>query len=459
LPTTGFNRVSESVHRLPQNTFKPRAVLFRLRPLIHQTVAVLLLAACSGTDAPVAPTVEPTPPVVTLAPSAGKLPMVSIRTASGTAIVSKLIYVNATMTVVDSAGVTLFDGPLEIRGRGNSTWEMPKKPYRLRLTSSASLLGMPASRHWALLANFSDKTLLRNELAFRFSEMLGMPWTPRARSVDVQVNGEYLGVYQLVETIRIAPDRVNITSLRAADTTAAAITGGYLIEVDERRGESFCFNSTITQMVFCLADPDALLDADRAPQRAYIQRYIAQTDSAIFGADFADPAKGYAAFIDVASLVDFHIMQEIVKNVDGSMRFSTYMYKPRGGKLVMGPVWDFDLAFGNVNYDNADLTTGWHNRRTRWYARLFEDPAFKARVVSRWNELSSNGSIARFQKLIFERANYMNVVQARNFERWPILNTYVWPNRVVMGSYDGEVIAMNGWLLERIRWMNAEIGR
>jgi hypothetical protein len=420
-------------------------------------LTVSILTACSADD-PVATIVEPVPPVK-LAPPIGKLPLLSVRTTTGSPIVSKLTYVTGTMTLVDSAGATLFDGSLEIRGRGNTTWEMPKKPYRLRLTNSTALLGMPASRHWALLANFSDKTLLRNELAFRFSEMLGMPWTPRARHVDVQVNGEYAGVYQLVETVRIGTDRVNITTLRAADTTAAAITGGYLLEVDERRGETFCFNSTITLMVFCLSDPDTLLDAERAPQRAFIQRYIAQTDSAIFGPNFADPVRGYAAFIDVTSLVDFHIMQEIVKNVDGSMRFSTYMYKPRGGKLFMGPVWDFDLAIGNVNYDNADLTSGWHNRRTRWYARLFEDPAFKARVAVRWNELTSNGTIAKFQSLVFERANAMNVVQVKNFERWPILSTWVWPNRVVTGSYDGEIIAMNGWLLDRIRWMNGEIAR
>jgi hypothetical protein len=301
--------------------------------------------------------------------------------------------------------------------------------------------------------------MLRNDLTFALSQMLGMAWTPRSRFVEVQLNGQYLGVYQLTEHVRVAAERVNIPTLKITDTSATNITGGYLLEVDERRGETFCFNSTMTRMVWCAADPETLLDPGWEKQRAYIQNYIARTDSAIFGPNFADPVTGYAAYIDVESAINYYMVQEVVKNVDGNLRFSGFMSKPRGGKLTFGPVWDFDLAIGNVNYNGADLTAGWYSRQAQWYTRLFEDPAFAARFRTRWAEMKSAGTIDSLQNLVFSRANFLSVVQQKNFVRWPILNTWVWPNRVVTGSYDGETIALKGWLLDRIRWMDGEIGK
>jgi hypothetical protein len=289
------------------------------------------------------------------------------------------------------------------------------------------------------------------------SRLAGMAWTPRSAFVDLYVNGRYDGVYQLVEHIRIGADRVNIASMRVTDTSATAITGGYLLEVDERRGEEFCFNSTRTRMVFCVNDPETLLQPGWERQRAYLTNYIARTDSAILGTNFADPDSGYAAFIDVESAINYNIVQEVVKNVDGALRFSGFMYKPRGGKLTFGPVWDFDLAIGNVNYDDADRTDGWRSRQAQWYTRLFQDPAFAARYRARWAALKSAGALDSLQSLVGQRITYLSVVQVRNFERWPILGTYVWPNRVVTGSWVGEVLALDGWLQQRLQWMDGAI--
>ena len=437
-------------------TPSPKHMPHRTRTTLLALASLTIVSACGGSKEPTEVVV--TPPPVSIAPGTARLPMISITTASGADIVSKEVYVAGTMTLTDTLGATAMQGAIEVRGRGNTTWFMPKKPYRLRLVASTSLLGMPASRHWVLLANYSDKTLMRNALAFEMSRMAGMAWTPRLRDVEVQVNGRYQGIYQLVEHIRIGTDRVNIASIRVSDTSATNITGGYLLEVDERRGEAYCFNSYLTKMVFCANDPETLLEPGWEKQRAYITNYIARTDTAIFGARFADPAAGYAAFIDVESAINYNIVQEVVKNVDGALRFSSYMYKPRGGKLTFGPVWDFDLALGNVNYDGADLTSGWHSRNAQWYARLFQDPVFKARFTARWNELKAAGALDSLQKMVYARLSYLNIVQVRNFERWPILDTYVWPNRVVAGSYDGEVITMHLWLRDRLRWMNGAIG-
>jgi hypothetical protein len=432
------------------------AILSRLRACL---AAGLLLAACTADPVVPVVTVDPPAPPVYAQPATRQLPQLDITTASGTDIVSRTSYVGGTISLTDSTGTVVAQGAMEIRGRGNTTWDMPKKPYRLRLATSTSLLGMPANRHWVLLANFSDKTMLRNDLTFELGRMMGMPWVPRSRFVDVRVNGRYDGVYQLTEHVRLGADRINITEMRVGDTSATNITGGYLIEVDERRGEDFCFNSTRTRMVFCVANPESLLLPEWSRQRAYIQNYIARTDSAIYSSRFTDPDVGYAAFLDVESVVNYYVLQEAIKNVDGGLRFGPYMYKPRNGKLFFGPIWDFDLAMGNVNYDGADRVDGWHARRSQWFARLFEDPAFEARVRDRWKQLKAAGTIDSLQNLAYSRGNYLSVVQARNFERWPILSTWVWPNRVVTGSYSGETIALEVWLQGRLRWVQNEWGR
>jgi CotH kinase protein len=430
--------------------------------LSHATLVVIALIGLAGcgakADTPTLP-IEPPAPVPTLQAGTPKLPVLSIRTSDGAAIVSREVYVTGTMSLADTTGALLSEGALEIRGRGNTTWMFPKKPYRVKLTTSTALLGMPASRHWVLLANYSDKTMVRNDLSFALSSMLGMAWTPRSRFVDLRVNGQYDGVYQLTEHVRIAPDRVNITALKVSDTSATNITGGYLLEVDERKGQTFCFNSTMTTMIWCAADPETLLDPGWEKHRAYITNYIARTDSAIFGSTFADTTVGYAAFIDVQSAIDYYMVQEVVKNVDGNLRFGASFHKPRGGKLFFGPVWDFDLAFGNVNYNTADQTSGWYARQSLWFTRLFQDPVFRARFNARWAEMKRTGVVDSLQNLVIARASYLSVVQVKNFERWPILGTYVWPNRVVTGSYNGEAIALKGWLADRVRWMDAEVAR
>ena len=419
------------------------------------TTAALVLAilGCrSDADAP--DTVVPGQPV---RPVASQLPLMSVRTSDGADIVSKEVYVPGTFTLTDTSGTKLQEGTLDVRGRGYSTWGMPKKPYRLKLAVSASLLSMPSSKHWILLANYSDKTLMRNDVTFELSRMLGMEYTPRSQFVDLDVNGSYQGVYQLTEQIRIAPDRVNIPELKVTDTSATAITGGYLMEVDERRGEAFCFNSTATPMIFCLSNPETLNDPAWARQRTYITDYIRQVDASIFGPQFADPLQGYAAYIDVESAIAYYLLNELVKNVDGNLRLSTFLYKKRSGKLTFGPLWDFDLALGNVNYFGADLTDGWYIRTAPWFTRLFQDPAFANRVKARWNLMKSDGTLTRLEEAINLRRAYLSKVQVRNFQRWPILSTYVWPNRVVTGSYEGEVMAMSGWLFARRQWMDAQL--
>jgi CotH kinase protein len=421
--------------------------------LAAMIAAAAFTAGCGADPAAPAPVVAPPATIV-----AEALPALAVTTTNLVPITSREVYVSATYRIADTTGKVTNEGTLDIRGRGNTTWGMPKKPYRMRLTNGTALMGMPSSRHWVLLANYSDKTLVRNDVTFEFSRLVGMEWTPRSQFVELTLNGAYQGIYQLVEHVRIATDRVNIPELRVSDTTAATISGGYLMEVDERRGEDFCFNSSRTTMIFCLSNPETLNDPAWAKQRAYITDYIRQVDDAIFGPQFADPQLGYAAYIDVDSAIRYYLVNEFFKNVDGNLRLSTYLYKKRDGKLFFGPVWDFDLALGNVNYLGADHPEGWHTRTAQWFTRLFQDPAFAARVKARWNELRTNGSLDRVDQLIAARQKFLGKVQVRNFQRWPILNIWVWPNRVVTGSWDGEYNAMAFWLFSRRRWMEGAFG-
>jgi hypothetical protein len=408
--------------------------------------------------------------------TASSLPQLNITTENSAAVTSKEDYINANFVL---AGEETTEGTLEIRGRGNSTWDWPKKPYRLKLTESTSLLGMPANKHWVLLANYADKTLMRNDIAFMFSESLGMEYTPRAKYVELNFNGEYQGVYQLVEHLRIAKDRVNIPELKVTDTTPETISGGYMMEVDFRhhvdfckninypaaecvgdkniaRDEDYCIDSAYGMDPVCVDNPDSLHDNAWIAQREYITTYIQNMEAALFSDHFADPETGYASYLDVDSAVNYYIINELFKNVDGA-NASFWLYKKRDGKLFFGPIWDFDLALGNAGYNNVDKTYGWHIRLAPWFARLFEDPEFESKVKTRWQQIKEEGKLEYIFMYAQARSSWLNAAQTKNFERWQIFNWREWYTRVIMGSYQAEVNEMIRWQRQRALWMDAQL--
>jgi hypothetical protein len=379
------------------------------------------------------------------------LPVMKITTDNLAPVVSKEVYVSGQMTLESNIpGAAPVIGGLQIRGRGNSTWGMPKKPYRVKLTDKQSLLGMPSSKDWVLLANYSDKTLLRNALALELGAGIGMAWTPRTAYVEVHVNNQYDGVYLLTENIKVAKDRVNIDELAAGDVAADEITGGYLLEVDFRQDGHTMFSAT-DNLPLVFQSPEEPVQA----QEAYIQGYIDQFEAVLHSSDFANPATGYAAYIDVDSFVRWFLVNELFRNRDANMWSSCWMYKPRGGKLFMGPLWDFDIAAGNIDYDGAFLTSGWWVRDAPWFSRLFQDPAFAARARQMWNEIKADELPAMFQSISSDAAA-MQQAQLNNFQRWPILENYVWPNNRIPGSYAGEVDYLNTWLAARAAWMDSQ---
>ena len=392
----------------------------------------------------------PTTPA-TFLPLRVNLPKLSITTDNNAPVESKEVYLAGQMMLESNiAGAAPVIGGLQIRGRGNSTWGMPKKPYRLKLTDKQPLLGMPSSKDWVLLANYSDKSLMRNALALELGTRMGLAWTPRSAFVEVYLNNRYDGVYLLTENIKVASNRVNIDELAAADVSADKITGGYLLEVDFRQDGHTMFSAT-DNLPIVFQSPEEPV----AAQETYIKDYVDQFETVLHSSDFANPATGYAAYIDVDSFIRWYLVNEIFRNVDANMWSSCWMYKPRGGKLFMGPLWDFDLAAGNADYNNAFLTAGWHIHNAPWFSRLFQDPAFVTRVKEIWSGIKADQLPAMFQS-IAANATALQQSQLNNFERWPILETYVWPNYRIPGSYAGEIGYLNTWLTERVAWMDSQ---
>jgi hypothetical protein len=302
-----------------------------------------------------------------------------------------------------------------------------------------------------LLANYSDKSLLRNAAALDLGTRMGFPWSPRSAFVEVYLNDRYDGVYQLMENIKVTKDRVNIDELAAADVGADKITGGYLLEVDFRE-DGQTMHTSIDDLPIVFQSPEAPVPA----QEDYIKGYINQFETVLHSSGFADPTTGYAAYIDVDSFVRWYLVNEVFRNVDANMWSSCWMYKPRGGKLFMGPLWDYDLAAGNADYADAFKTEGWHIRTAPWFARLFEDPAFVARVKLAWNEIKADELPAMFAGVTTSSAS-LQQPQLNNFQRWPILEIYVWPNYRIPGSYMGEIDYLNTWLTARIAWMDRQM--
>ena len=320
------------------------------------------------------------------------LPTVYVDTQNGRAVTSKTQFVPASLWIKGTDTIEGFDAvDCEIRGRGNTTWEWPKKPYLLKLGEKKSIFGMPKHKRWILLANFMDRTLMRNLVSMKVASLTNLAWSPHCQPVELVLNGKHMGSYLLIEQVRVDKNRVNIKEMKPEDNEGEAVTGGYLLELDfhfdnevqwvDPHGSNKQWGGGIP---FSVKSPDE--DEITSQQLNYIKQYVFDTAEVLYGVDFRDPEKGYAAWIDVDSFVDYWIVFEVMGNHELGNPGSVYMHKDRGGKLVAGPCWDFD--WGVLSYNTSPgAKTGLVNGKAIWYARLFEDPDFKAKVRDRFQEL------------------------------------------------------------------------
>lgn len=386
------------------------------------------------------------------------IPVVRITTDGGKGIYDKDNYVPGTITISDPeklySDVEEFSGRMGIRGRGNSTWSFPKKPWKVKLDSKAGLLGMPADKEWALLANYADRTLVRNIVAMKLSEICGFSWTPRMRSVEVYLNNEYQGVYTLCEHKKVSSDRVDIDLVGENDNTGDAVTGGYYLEIEEQQDETTCWWTSMgVPMMF--SDPEEPTDQ----QLKYVKDLFESFEQALWAKDWSE-STGYPKYIDVDSFVDYYIVQELTKNIDGNLRKSSFITKERGKKMEMYHLWDFDLTLGNCGYFWDGVGNGPENfwiKLDKWYPHLFEDPAFVAKVQDRWSEL-----LPEFRKIpdfIDEQVLCLDKAQKRNFQKWSIYESVDWVYFPSLGSYEKEVDYLKEFYTKRLEWLDRELNK
>lgn len=375
-----------------------------------------------------------------------------------------------------------YNGKVGIERRGASSQDIfPKVSYGMELRDNAgennpvALLGMPKESDWSLISNYNDKSLIRDALAYNLAGQV-MDYAPRCRFVEVVLNNDYLGVYLLTERIKRDPDRVNV----AKNDPAEDITGGYVLKLDKELGDSVSgyWTSHVPPLDVSSGQNIRFLyhyprTEDLTPaQKQYIKQWMYDFEENLRSPGFTDPSTGYRKYIDPATFIDFMWLNEAFKNID-AYRISTFFYKDRDSKdarLKMGPVWDFNLAFGNCNYCSGENTSGWMWNFNSicpqdywvipfWWDRLREDTNFLLEAQQRWKNLragplSDQAAMTAVDSLV---AVLDGGPRSRNFQRWPVLGAWLWPNNFVGNTYQEEVDYLKDWFLERLQWMDTNV--
>lgn len=430
------------------------------------------------------------------------LPVFSINT-NGVPVVTKADNIPGTIRVTSADGQTSYfpnasstDATANFHIHGNSTAVMPKQPYHVKLNTSTDLLSAMGlvcgyvnksgptcdkSKSYVLLANYDDKTFLRTWSAGTLARDIpigngylnspaGSPtpsgngtlveWAPHGLFVELFLNGVYEGNYLLTEEIKLDSHKININELSETDTAPADVTGGYLLEIDNRLEEPYLFKSPAGLNVG-LVDPDFSPDPAVPQQTSYITSYLAAAETALYSPNSSDPSTGWRAWFDEASAVNYYLVNELMGGVDsGVFNDSVYFYKSANNPLFyMGPVWDFDVSAGNVNYAPIISPVAPWMKQYAWYYEWFQDPGFAADAAQQWNALKTNGVFAAWMAKIRAQAAALARSQANNFARWPVLGLETWPNPEVAGSYQGELSYFVNWLNLRFGWMDSQFNQ
>ena len=417
------------------------------------------------------------------------LPIVVISTNNGQAILDDP-KIPATLKIYNKGtgqrnyltDVPQFDGHTGIEIRGSSSQSFPKKSYGFESWDASgnsidtSFLGMPAESDWILNANYTDKSFIRNVMAYQVWQNLGH-YATRYHFVELILNGQYQGIYIFSEKIKRDKYRVNISKLSTTQNSGDEVTGGYIFKIDKQTGSGGSgWNSSYLpsasakgQKIFFQYEYPK--DVDITPQqKIYLQGNVNEFETSLKSATFADTSYGFRKYAVENTFIDYFLVNELSKNVDG-YRLSTFLNKERdskGGKIRMGPVWDYDIAWHNADYCEGDVTSGWayqfpcyddYWQVPFWWSRLLEDPRYINNLACRWQNLRQNTlSNAWFDNYIDSISGQLMEAQARNFTQWPILGVYVWPNPWPLAStYAAEVSSLKTWMHNRLNWLDANM--
>lgn len=399
------------------------------------TVAMITLSSCASDEYEVQND-DFTPPISYYS----NLPVVYINTPAP--IVSKDKWVkDCTMRIANAGAYDAVYESVQLKGRGNSTWLYPKKPYAVKLNLKSEVLGMPEHKRWCLLANWMDRTNIRNDVSFEIGRRLsGLAWTPRGKFVDVVFNGKFAGNYYLCEQIKIDPNRVNIDEMTDADISGDALTGGYLLELDTYFDEANKFYSAYLNLPVNVKAPDE--DNMQKAQFEYLQNYFNNVEKLLVG--HGEYSK-IESLLDIDSFVDYWILYELAGNWEGNYPKSCYMFKKRSGKLYAGPAWDFD--WGTFCYE-----TGWMAKNVLWYRYLFSYPDFQSKVKERWQKHKPALStipdyIQSISYVISESASY-------DCQLWPISQSVNGDEKM---SFTESVAKLKQYYSNRFKWLDENI--
>ena len=378
------------------------------------------------------------------------LPHVYINTFTGNPITSKTTMVYARMWYVDESDAVAFYDSLEIRVRGNSTAGLAKKPYKLKFHEKVKLLGKgrPNTKKWTLLANHADKTLLRNALTSLMGERAGLPFNPAAKFVDLTVNGQYVGNYQLSDQVDVRPHRVNVVEQDYPLRDTSNITGGYLLEADGFKdfvSGTTGFNTSRNRVPVRVHYPDE--DEIDKRQLSYIQQSVQDFETRLFSRTFDDPLTGYRPRVDSVTLANWYICTEICANVDGF--FSTYFYKQQDDdRLYWGPLWDYDIAYNNDSRSDRGGTSNTERQLMKdvgyggsgggcrdWLAKMWNDPWFARLINRRYREIVDGGMEQYLNEKLDSLTALIDESQQLNYQRWGI-STRAYRERVLYSTYD-----------------------
>ena len=425
--------------------------------------------------------------------SESNLPIVVINTNGQTIVDEPSI--SADMKIIDNGPGILnhisdvannYNGKITIEYRGAYSQSLPQKPYKietkdaLNVDLNVSVLGMPAEHDWVLVANYNDKSFVRNTLAYKLFAEMGH-YSARSKFCEVVVNGVYQGIYLFMEKLKRDSNRIAIAKLLPNENTGIDLTGGYIIKSDYWDDtNSWILNyhplehpDYDVRLVYEYPKP---LDIT-APQKTYIQTFVNDLETALYSPNFTDPINGYQKYLDTDSFIDYFIVNELSRNNDGFKK-SCYLNKDKDGltanaKLKAGPVWDFDWAWKNLwgcsIFENTD-GSGWahnvndcftDNYSTGWYYRLLQDVAFQNKLRCRWNYFRSTIlSNSVINSYIDETASFLNQAQVRHYEKWPILGN---PNSGASEvdndptTYAGQIQKLKDWISLRTTWLDANM--
>ncbi|MCK5691452.1 MAG: CotH kinase family protein [Bacteroidales bacterium] len=418
------------------------------------------------------------------APFESNLPIIVITTENGQSIPDEP-KMTAHMGIVNNgSGLNTipgifndYDGKIGIERRGASSQGYAKIGYGLETrlengeNNNVSLLGMPVENDWVLHGPYSDKSLIRNVLAYHFAAAMGQ-YAPRTRLCELLINDSYSGVYMLTEKIKRDTFRLDVGKLEPHEVSGRDLTGGYIFKID--KGETPdnhwvspypSIGNNDIRLLYHYPKPDEIVTA----QKDYIEEFVTDFEDALDGDQFNDPVLGYKPFIDMQSFVDFQLVNELAKNVDG-YRISTYLHKDkdkldRVSPIKAGPVWDFNFGFGNADYYDASVTSGWQYEHPAdywstpfWWRRLKEDPEYFNLMVDSWKAYRTTIlSDTRVEEVIDSLTTMLADAQQRNFEAFPVLDQYVWANNYVGGSYENEITYLKNWIFDRMEWIDGRL--